>query len=112
MVRKEIPMDSIAIPIDSCQVSEICQRYGVSKLEVFGSAIRADFNAESDVDLLVTFLPGRTPGWDFVALKMELESIMGRPVDLLTRAVVERDDNHIFRDHVLAEPVTIYAFAA
>ena len=105
-------MPHLAIPIDSQQIAKICQRYGVSKLEVFGSAIRSDFHAESDVDLLVTFLPGRTPGWDFVALKMELETLFGRPVDLLTRIVVERDENQIFREHVLAEPVTIYAIAA
>ncbi|WP_440998064.1 nucleotidyltransferase family protein [Arhodomonas sp. SL1] len=68
-----------------------CQRYGVRRLEVFGSAARGiDFDADqrhSDVDFLVEFSPdspAATSLRDYLAFRSELEGILGRPVDLLS----------------------------
>ena len=72
-------------------ISVICQRYGISRLEVFGSAARADdFNpASSDVDFLVEFAPDVQPGSDaFFGAKAALEQLLGRGVDLVEPGAV------------------------
>jgi len=67
-------------------ISAICQRYRISRLEVFGSAARADdFDPESsDADFLVEFAPDVQPGLDtFFGAKGALEALLGRRVDLV-----------------------------
>ena len=67
-------------------ISAICKRYGIRKLEVFGSAARVDdFDPEqSDADFLVEFAPGVQPGLDtFFGAKAALEALLGRSVDLI-----------------------------
>ena len=51
---------NISVPM--AQLAEYCRANGIARLDVFGSALRADFGPESDIDLLVEFQPGRTPG--------------------------------------------------
>lgn len=79
--------------IDRARLAEICERYGVERLEVFGSFSRRDAVAGSDVDLLVTFKPDVRIGLEFVALQGDLEDLLGRSVDLLTRRSVEESPN-------------------
>ena len=69
----------------------ICQHYGIRRLEVFGSAARADdFDpASSDADFLVEFSPGVQPGLGtFFGAKAALEALLGRGVDLVEPAAV------------------------
>jgi predicted nucleotidyltransferase len=78
------------------------KRYGVKTLAVFGSMARGDDREGSDVDILVTF-EGRPTFDNFMGLKLDLEELLGRPVDLGTpetlrtemRAAVERDLVHV-----------------
>ena len=65
-------------------IMALCQRHHVARLEIFGSAARGDdFDpARSDVDVLVEFLPGRTPAWEFFRWGGELRELIGRKVDL------------------------------
>jgi predicted nucleotidyltransferase len=68
-------------------VPALVQRYGVRHLALFGSVAQNRSRRESDVDLLVEFEPGRPSGMlEFVDLKGWLESVLGRPVDLVTPA--------------------------
>jgi predicted nucleotidyltransferase len=72
-------------------ISAICQRYRISRLEVFGSAARAvDFNpACSDADFLVEFAPDAQPGLDaFFGAKADLEQLLDRGVDLVEPGAV------------------------
>jgi uncharacterized protein len=72
-------------------ISAICQRYRISRLEVFGSAARADdFNpASSDADFLVEFAPDSQPGLGaFYGAKADLEQLLGRGVDLVEPGAV------------------------
>lgn len=66
-------------------LADFCRRHGVSRLSVFGSILRDDFRSDSDVDVLVEFRPGRTPGmFGFGGMILELNAMIGRTVDLRT----------------------------
>jgi predicted nucleotidyltransferase len=73
------------------------------------SVARGEADAESDLDLLITFQPGVQPGLEFYLLPDEIERIVGRKVDLLTRRSVERDGNYIRRRGILDSALEIYA---
>ena len=53
---------------------------------MFGSVLRDDFDPESDVDVLVEFEPGHTPGLNYFRMQDELSQILGRDVDLVSAA--------------------------
>jgi predicted nucleotidyltransferase len=66
-------------------IAEFCHRHAVGRLSVFGSILHEDFRPDSDVDVLVEFLPGRTPGmFVFGRMILELSAMIGRTVDLRT----------------------------
>lgn len=72
-------------------IGQICSKYGIARLEVFGSAARASDFVEnsSDADFLVEFLPDTQPGLsEFFGAKAELEKILGRAVDLVQAKAV------------------------
>lgn len=99
---------SLVLPQE--QISGFCRKWRVSELAIFGSALRADFGSDSDVDVLVSFLPGSA--WSLLEhaqMALELENVLGRPVDLVSRRAVERSHNRIRRDAILssAEPVYV-----
>jgi predicted nucleotidyltransferase len=104
-------MDVLArLGADEDAVVEFCRRNGVRRLAVFGSALRDDFMPESDVDLLVEFLPGEQVSlFDMARMEMELEEIVeGHRVDLRTAG----DLGARFRDRVVAEAEAVYDVAA
>ena len=94
--------DSIAI--DREKLAEFCQRNHIRKFSLFGSILRDDFGADSDVDVLVEFEPGHVPGLRFFALESELSSLWGRKVDLNTPDFL----SPYFRGRVLAEAEVHY----
>lgn len=94
--------------VDQNRLAAVCEKYGVARLEVFGSLARGDAQAESDLDVLVTFKPGAKAGLAFVGLQQELEALFGRPVDLLTRSAVERSPNKYFRRFALRRTEPLY----
>lgn len=91
------------------EVVALCHSTGARRLAAFGSAVRGDFDPErSDIDFLVAFddLPPARYADAYFALKAGLETLFGRPVDLVTdRSLV----NPFFRDQVAAESLTLYA---
>ena len=95
---------SARIAIDREKLAEFCQRNPIRKLSLFGSVLREDFRPDSDVDVLVEFEPGRTPGWRFFTLGEELEPLMGRRVDLNTPGFL----SPYFRDEVQAEAEVLH----
>ncbi len=74
----------IKIEIPRQQLTEFCQRHHISKLALFGSVIRNDFKAKSDIDILVEFEPNQIPGLAFFEMEAELTQLLGRKVDLNT----------------------------
>lgn len=92
------------------QIIEFCRRWNIIKLEMFGSALREDFQPESDVDFLATFETEAT--WsllDRVRMKHQMERLLGREVDFLNRAAIEQSHNPIRRQAILESAQTIYA---
>ena len=92
----------IAVPKE--QIAEFCRKHYIRKLALFGSVLRDDFGPKSDVDVLVEFEPGKTPGLAFFAMQDELSQVLGYPVDLNTSQCLSR----YFRDEVLAEAEAVY----
>ncbi len=92
----------IEIPKD--RIAEFCRRNHIRRLALFGSVLRDDFGPESDVDVLVEFEPGRTPGLRFFGMEIELSEMLGRKVDLNTPGFL----SDYFRDEVLAEAEVQY----
>jgi len=58
-------MPSLQLHLPDKEVAEFCRRNRIRRLAVFGSAVRDDFSSASDVDVLVDFHPGQTPGLRF-----------------------------------------------
>lgn len=99
---------NISIPQE--EIAAFCERWGVSEFALFGSVLRDDFTDDSDVDVLVEFPDGPTPGlFGFVRMADELEELFGRKVDLVTRASVEQSPNYIRRKAVLESAQVVYA---
>ena len=95
----------IEIPED--RLTEFCRRHHIRRLSLFGSILRDDFRPESDIDVLVEFEPGHTPGFAFFGIQEELSAIIGRSVDLNTPQCLSK----YFRDEVLREAVVQYVAA-
>lgn len=93
----------IYIPED--KIAEFCRQNGIQRLSLFGSVLRNNFTPESDIDILVEFKPGRTPGLAFFgSMPDDLSDILGRRVDLNTARFLRP----YFRQEVLEEAEVIY----
>jgi len=91
------------------QLAEFCKRWKITKLELFGSALREDFGPGSDIDLLVTFV--KDAPWslmDIVHLEMELTDLMGRKVEIAERSAVEASSNPFRRREILGSVQPLY----
>ena len=99
--------EKVGIPVPHEAIAEFCRRHGIRRLAFFGSVIRDDFTPASDVDVLVEFEPGHTPGLAFFAMQRELSKILGRQADLNTA----KDLSPYFRQEVLDEAEVLYVTA-
>lgn len=81
------------------RLAEFCRQHHIRKLALFGSVLRDDFQADSDVDVLVEFEPDRVPGLAFFAMEQELSQILGRKVELHTPQFL----SPYFRNKVMEE---------
>jgi len=94
------------VQVDRVRLGEVCRRFDVKELALFGSALRGEMGPESDVDLIVEFEPGARIGIvKFESFIEELEALTGRRVDLVTK----RGLKPWIRPRVLAEARVIYA---
>ena len=97
----------IRIDVPRGRIVEFCRRHHICRLAFFGSVLRDDFTPESDVDVLVEFEAGKTPGLAFFRMQDELSEILGRRVDLNTSNELSK----YFKNEVLAEAEPIYGAA-
>ena len=88
------------------EIAEICRRYDIKELAVFGSAARGEMRPDSDIDLLVDFLPeARVSLLRHAAAERELTALLGRKVDLVSKRALK----DAVRDEVLPQARIIYA---
>ncbi len=94
------------IGVDESQLAQICRQYGVRELSVFGSAARGTMRPDSDIDLLVEFLPSAEPGLlDHAGLMLDLSALLGRKVDLVSKNGLRP----LIRDSVIRDARRVYA---
>jgi uncharacterized protein len=102
-------MNQVAIALPIPQINDFCQHWKIVELALFGSILRDDFHADSDVDVLIAFSSDAT--WnllDLVKMQQELEEIFGRDVDLIEKRTIEQSHNWIRRQEILSTAQTIY----
>lgn len=88
---------------------EFCQRWKIKELYFFGSVLREDFRPDSDIDIMVTFQADSNWGLlEFVRMKRELQTLLGREVDLITKKSIEQSPNWIRRQEILGTAQPIY----
>jgi hypothetical protein len=96
--------------MNPARMDEFCQKWKISELALFGSALRPDFGPASDVDVLVTFAPDSHPSlFDLVQMEEELKEIFAREVDLVSRRGLEHSRNYIRRKAILDSAQVFYA---
>ena len=108
-LRVELPDSSthsqISLLVDKGALAELCDRYGVAELAVFGSVASGTARPDSDIDVLYTLKEGVRLGWAINDFSDELENLLGRPVDLVGKKALHPR----LRSRVLNQAQVIYA---
>lgn len=97
-----VPADLV---VDQERLADVCARYGVVELSVFGSVARGEARDDSDLDLLYILGPGQHLGFSINQLEDELSALFERRVDLVSKKALHR----AIRDDVLADARNVYA---
>jgi len=91
------------------QIATFCQKWGVTELALFGSILRDDFKLTSDIDLLVSYQPNAQRGLlEKIEMKEELEGLVERRVDLISKKAIEKSRNWVRRQNILGSAEVIY----
>jgi uncharacterized protein len=98
----------INLPLQA--IEALCRKYGVRELSLFGSVLRDDYRDDSDIDFLVRFKDNDAGPWGakFDELAAELSALLGRAVEVVDKAGIERSDNYLRREHILRTARVIY----
>ena len=95
------------LDVDRLRLDALCRRFGIARLDVFGSVARGEDGPGSDVELLYELAQGRALGWEIEDLSQDLADLFGRPVDLVSRKAL----HPLIRDQVLADAEPFYVAA-
>src|SRR4051794_40875523 len=94
------------IEVDAAKLADLCRRYQVRELSLFGSAVRGEMRPDSDIDLLVEFLPTADVGLvEHAGLMLDFSRLLGRKVDLVSKNGLKPR----IRSSVLADARLVYA---
>lgn len=98
-------MTKLRISISQEAIEDFCKKNHIQKLSFFGSVLSNSFGADSDVDVLVEFEPGHTPGLSLIRMQDDLSELLGgRRVDLVTPKFL----NSRIREQVLSQAYIQY----
>ncbi|MEM9151788.1 MAG: nucleotidyltransferase family protein [Cyanobacteria bacterium P01_F01_bin.3] len=103
-------MISLPITWPTTEINAFCEQWLVSELSLFGSVLRQDFTADSDIDILIAFTP--ESDWslfDHVKMQQELMALLQRKVDLVSKRAIERSHNPIRKKNILSTAQVIYS---
>ncbi len=98
------PTNDLPVTVDRTGLRAFCERHHIVRLAVFGSVARGEDRPDSDLDILVVFAPGKTPGFQYFAIEEELSAMFSRRVDMNTPGFL----NPRFRDDVVREARDLY----
>src|SRR5260370_41872497 len=87
------------VEVNERRLADICDRYGIAELQIFGSQARGTAGPDSDIDVLYTLRPGRRLGWEIEQLADEITALFGRRADLVSL----RSLHPLLQSSVLAE---------
>ena len=100
---------SLQIQIDRQRIQDFCSKWKITEFAFFGSILREDFRPDSDVDVLVSFSEDAHHSlFDMVHMQEELQRILGRPVDLVSRRAIEKSRNYLRRRAILESAEVVY----
>lgn len=102
-------MSAVTVELPIEQIANFCRKWRIVEFALFGSALRDDFRPDSDIDLLVTFAPDAPWSlFDFIEMRDDLESLLGRDVDFIEKAAIEESANWLRRRAILDSARTSY----
>ena len=113
-MRYDSRMDDIVtrLHVTEEQIAAFCRKWQITRFELFGSALRDDFDDESDVDVLVCFQEGSPQGLsELMSMEEELQTLFERHVDVIERRLVETSRNWVRRRNILQSARLLYAAA-
>jgi len=94
------------VKVDETKLADLCRQYHVKELSVFGSAARGEMRPDSDIDLLVEFIPeAKVDLFAYSGLMLDLSKLIGRKVDLVSKKGLKP----LIRASVLNEARLLYA---
>ena len=102
--------------VTPADLEAFCRRWDIAELSIFGSVLRNDFRPDSDIDILISYAPGKSKGLlAQVRIKDELEKLAGREVDVITKKSdvitkksIEQSRNRLRRKEILGSAQVIY----
>jgi predicted nucleotidyltransferase len=93
-------------------IAQFCQKWQIVELSLFGSILRDDFrpdgNHPSDIDLLYTNAPEARYGFKFFDMRDELEQLLNRKVDLVSKRSIQNSRNYLRRNNIFESTQIIY----
>ncbi len=97
------------IDIPYKEIEAFCRRWQIVELAFFGSVLRDDFRSDSDIDVMVSFSPEALYTlFDMVHMKDELQNILNRKIDLVTRRAIEESRNYLRKEEILSSAEVVY----
>ena len=97
------------ITVDRVALAEVCRKWGIGSVALFGSALRDDFTPQSDIDLLIEYLPGvRHSLFEYGKMHEDFAIVFGRAVDLVHAEGIRASRNPIRREHILSSARPLY----
>jgi uncharacterized protein len=101
-------LEDVDLPIH--KIEAFCHKWQVDEFAIFGSVLRDDFRADSDIDVMVEFNAQAHPTFAKLdQMENELRFMFHREVDLITRKGIESSRNYIRRENILSSAQVIYA---
>ncbi|NJN87915.1 MAG: nucleotidyltransferase family protein [Leptolyngbyaceae cyanobacterium SL_7_1] len=90
-------------------LTAFCQQWKIREMSFFGSVLREDFGSDSDIDIMVSFEEDAPWGLlELVQMQRELEALLGREVDLMTKKSIEQSHNWIRQQEILGTAQVVY----
>ena len=103
----------IAIDVPTSAIAAFCRKWQIQELALFGSVLGDDFDPDrSDVDVLYSFQPGVSTGWEIFRMKEELEAIFNRKVDLVSKKAIQKSNNPYRKQDILSSYKAIHEQAS